>query len=262
MEKVSNLTDEQSLSWLTKIYKKLVFGAFNSLATGHICLIDGQQRHHFGDSTSKLSVNVTVNNPAMYKSFALSGSVGAGESYILGYWDCDKLTELIEIFAINQAELDAFEKKFAFFSNLYFRLNHLKNNNSESGSKKNIVAHYDLGNDLYSSFLSTEMLYSSAVYPTQSSTLEEAQSHKLDLICQQVDLQAGENVIEIGTGWGAFAIHAATHYGCHVTTTTISNEQHDYVENKIAELGLGDKITLLKQDYRLLTNHFEVSSST
>lgn len=257
MEKVSNLADEQSSSWLTKIYKKLVFGAFNSLKTGHICLVEGNQSHHFGDSSSKLSVRVTVNNPAMYKSFALSGSVGAGESYILGYWDCDKLTDLIEIFAINQAELDAFEKKFAFVSNLYFRLNHLKNSNSESGSKKNIVAHYDLGNDLYSSFLSTEMLYSSAVYPTKEATLEQAQSHKLDLICQQVDLKTGESVIEIGTGWGAFAIHAATHYGCHVTTTTISDEQHDYVARKIDELGLSDKITLLKQDYRLLTGRFD-----
>lgn len=257
MEKVSNLTGEQPNSWFIKIYKKLVFGAFNSLKTGHVCLAEGNEEHHFGDRSSKLSVKLTVNNPAMYKSFALSGSVGAGESYFLGYWDCDKLTELIEIFAINQAELDAFERKFAFFSNLYFRFNHLKNSNSESGSKKNIVAHYDLGNDLYSSFLSDEMLYSSAVYPSKEATLEQAQSHKLDLICQQVDLKPGESVIEIGTGWGAFAIHAATHYGCHVTTTTISDEQYDYVASKIVTLGLSDKITLLKQDYRLLTGRFD-----
>ncbi len=258
MEKVSSLSNSHSSSWLIKIYKKLVFGAFNSIEVGQITLIDGNDVFHFGNQSDKtLSAKLTVNDSAMYKAFALSGSVGAGESYILGHWDCDQLTKLIEIFAINQAQLDAFEKKFAFFSNIHFRLNHLKNKNSEQGSKKNIVAHYDLGNDLYSAFLSTEMLYSSAVYPSKDATLEQAQSHKLDLICQQVDLQQGDTVIEIGTGWGAFAIHAATHYGCHVTTTTISDEQYAYVEEKIHRLGLTDKVTLLKQDYRLLEGQFD-----
>ena len=258
MEKVSSLSNSQPSGLLIKIYKKLVFGAFNSIETGRISLIDGNEVIHFGNEDEKeLAVKVVVNDQAMYKSFALSGSVGAGESYILGHWECDDLTKLIEIFAINQSQLDAFEKKFAFFSNIFFRLNHIRNKNSENGSKKNIVAHYDLGNDLYSSFLSTEMLYSSAVYPSQDASLEQAQSHKLDLICQQVDLQQGDKVIEIGTGWGAFAIHAATHYGCHVTTTTISDEQHAYVAQKINELGLKDKITLLKQDYRLLEGKFD-----
>ncbi|MFY8327399.1 class I SAM-dependent methyltransferase [Pseudoalteromonas sp. ZZD1] len=258
MEKVSSLSNSQSNSWLQKIYKKLVFGAFNSIEEGHITLIESNDVVHFGNKAdSHRAVKLNVNNVAMYKAFALSGSVGAGESYILGHWDCDDLTKLIEIFAINQAQLDAFEKKFAFLSNIHFRLNHLKNKNSETGSKKNIVAHYDLGNELYSSFLSTEMLYSSAVYPSKDATLEQAQSHKLDLICQQVDLQQGDSVIEIGTGWGAFAIYAATHYGCHVTTTTISDEQHAYVEAKINQLGLTEKITLLKQDYRLLEGRFD-----
>ncbi|KPH62462.1 cyclopropane-fatty-acyl-phospholipid synthase [Pseudoalteromonas porphyrae] len=257
MEKVSSLETVQSSDWLIKIYKKLVFGAFNSLKTGHVILLEGNNVTHFGDKKSELNVKLTVHSNAMYKSFALSGSVGAGESYILGHWDCDDLTKLIEIFAINQNELDAFEKKFAFFSNIYFRLNHFKNKNSEHGSKKNIVAHYDLGNELYSSFLSTEMLYSSAVYPSKSASLEDAQKHKLDLICQQIDLQPGEKVVEIGTGWGAFAIHAVTHYGCHVTTTTISDEQYSYVAQKVAELGLEDKITLLKKDYRLLEGRYD-----
>ncbi|WP_404343935.1 class I SAM-dependent methyltransferase [Pseudoalteromonas mariniglutinosa] len=257
MEKVSNLAVQQSSSWLTKIYKKLVFGAFDSIEVGSITLVEGNQRQQFGNNNSELSVTLNVNHAAMYKAFALSGSIGAGESYILGQWDCDNLTKLIEIFAINQQQLDEFEKKFAFFSNLYYRLNHLKNKNSKSGSKKNIVAHYDLGNDLYSAFLSKEMLYSCAVYPQKSATLEQAQHHKLELICQQVDLQAGDKVVEIGTGWGAFAIHAATHYDCHVTTTTISDEQHDFVAKKITELGLEQKITLLKQDYRLLEGHYD-----
>lgn len=257
MEKVSSLNCAQSTGWFANVYKKLVTKAFSSIETGQIVLDDNNERTVFGDASSDLKVTITVNDKAMYKAFALSGSVGAGESYILGQWSCDNLTRFIEIFAINEKQLDKFEKKFAFFSNIAHRFNHVKNKNSESGSKKNIVAHYDLGNDLYESFLSKEMLYSSAVYPKKDSTLEEAQQFKLKRICEQVELQQGDSVIEIGTGWGAFAIYAATHYDCHVTTTTISDEQHDYVAEKVKELGLDNKITLLKLDYRLLKGKYD-----
>ena len=257
MEKVSSLNCAQSTGWFANVYKKLVTKAFSSIETGQIVLDDNNERTVFGDASSDLKVTITVNDKAMYKAFALSGSVGAGESYILGQWSCDNLTRFIEIFAINEKQLDKFEKKFAFFSNIAHRFNHVKNKNSESGSKKNIVAHYDLGNDLYESFLSKEMLYSSAVYPKKDSTLEDAQQFKLKRICEQVELQQGDSVIEIGTGWGAFAIYAATHYDCHVTTTTISDEQHDYVAEKVKELGLDNKITLLKLDYRLLKGKYD-----
>ena len=257
MEKVSSLNCAQNTGWFTNFYKKLVIGALSSIETGQVVLVDGSSRSVFGDTSSNLKVTISVNDKAMYKAFALSGSVGAGESYILGQWSCDNLTRLIEIFAINQDQLDNFEKKFSFFSNIAHRINHFKNKNSESGSKKNIVAHYDLGNDLYESFLSDEMLYSSAVYPSKDATLEEAQQYKLKRICEQVELQQGDSVIEIGTGWGAFAIYAATHYDCHVTTTTISDEQYDYVANKVKALGLERKITLLKLDYRLLEGQYD-----
>lgn len=257
MDKVSSLNCEQSTNWLTNIYKKLVTKAFSSIETGQVVLVDANERTVFGDPSSVLKATIIVNDKAMYKAFALSGSVGAGEAYILGHWSCDNLTSFIEIFAINEKQLDEFEKKFAFFSNIAHRFNHIKNKNSESGSKKNIVAHYDLGNDLYESFLSKEMLYSSAVYPTKEATLEEAQQYKLKRICEQVELQKNDSVIEIGTGWGAFAIYAATHYDCHATTTTISDEQHDYVANKISELGLESKITLLKLDYRQLKGKYD-----
>ena len=150
-------------------------GAFSSIDIGCITLIDGNECEQFGNPHSSLSVTVTVNDAAMYKTFAISGSVGAGEAYILGYWDCDNLTKLIEIFALNQDKLNAFEKKFAFLSGIAHRVNHIKNKNSATGSK-NIAAHYDLGNDLYSAFLSDEMLYSCAVYPSKQATLEQAQN--------------------------------------------------------------------------------------
>ena len=257
MEKVSSINCQEQTGWFTNLYKKLVTKAFASIETGQIVLVENSRSTVFGQQHSDLKTTITVNDTAMYKAFALSGSVGAGESYILGQWSCDNLTKLIEIFAINQKQLDAFEKKFSFFSGLAHRFNHLKNSNSESGSKKNIVAHYDLGNDLYESFLSEEMLYSCAVYPSRDASLEDAQQNKLKQICEQVEINEGDSVIEIGTGWGAFAIYAATHYNCHVTTTTISDEQYAYVENKVKQLGLENNITLLNLDYRLLEGQYD-----
>jgi cyclopropane-fatty-acyl-phospholipid synthase len=257
MENTTILESQFSLSWLDKVYSKLVFSAFESIEDGHLKVMMGEQVFEYGKASSELSCTVTVVNPAMFKLFALGGSVGAAEAYIEGYWRCSNLTTLIEIFARNQAQLDAFERKFAFVTGLVNKFKHIKNKNTKTGSKKNIVAHYDLGNDLYSAFLSEEMLYSSAIYPHENSSLEQAQAHKLETICKKVDLKAGDRVIEIGTGWGAFAIYAAQNYGCHVTTTTISEEQYGYVQNKISELGLEDKVTLLKQDYRELEGQYD-----
>jgi len=257
MENTSDLKVRNATSWLTGVYKRLVFAAFNTIETGHITLKDGSQTHEFGHWSSDLTCSVTVVDEQMYKAFALGGSVGAGEAYVDGFWKCDDLTALIEIFAVNQKQLDSFERKFSIVSGLVNKLGHLKNRNSKSGSRKNIAAHYDLGNDLYSAFLSREMMYSSAVYPSTDATLEQAQENKLAVICEKLDLEASDTVIEIGTGWGAFAVYAAKTYGCHVTTTTISEEQHAYVADLIEQQGLQDKITLLKHDYRDLSGKYD-----
>ncbi|MGA4608432.1 class I SAM-dependent methyltransferase [Pseudoalteromonas maricaloris] len=257
MENTTTISSSISLSTFDRVYKKLVFGALNTLEIGKVVLVEGDQKYCFGESETSLSVDIQVHSAQMYKLFALGGSVGAGESYILGHWSCSDLTKLIEIFVLNQAQLDAFENKFAFFSGIANKIKHLKNKNSKQGSKRNIVAHYDLGNDLYESFLSEEMLYSSAVYPSQEASLEEAQQHKLAAICERLDLQPTDKVVEIGTGWGAFAVYAAKHYGCHITTTTISEEQHAYVKALIEKEGLQQHITLLKQDYRELDGQYD-----
>lgn len=257
MENTTTISSSISLSTFDRLYKKLVFGALNTLETGKVVLVEGDQKYCFGESETSLSVDIQVHSVRMYKLFALGGSVGAGESYILGHWSCSDLTKLIEIFVLNQAQLDAFENKFAFFSGIANKIKHLKNKNSKRGSKRNIVAHYDLGNDLYESFLSEEMLYSSAVYPSKEASLEEAQQHKLAAICERLDLQPTDKVVEIGTGWGAFAVYAAKHYGCHITTTTISEEQHAYVKALIEKEGLQQHITLLKQDYRELDGQYD-----
>ncbi|RZG12640.1 class I SAM-dependent methyltransferase [Pseudoalteromonas sp. CO342X] len=257
MENTTTISSSISLSTFDRLYKKLVFGALNTLETGKVVLVEGDQKYCFGESETSLSVDIQVHSVQMYKLFALGGSVGAGESYILGHWSCSDLTKLIEIFVLNQDQLDAFENKFAFFSGIANKIKHLKNKNSKQGSKRNIVAHYDLGNDLYESFLSEEMLYSSAVYPSKDASLEEAQQHKLAAICERLDLQPTDKVVEIGTGWGAFAVYAAKHYGCHITTTTISEEQHAYVKALIEKEGLQQHITLLKQDYRELDGQYD-----
>ncbi|MEZ7204246.1 class I SAM-dependent methyltransferase [Pseudoalteromonas sp. DY56-GL79] len=257
MENTTTISSSISLSTFDRLYKKLVFGALNTLETGKVVLVEGDQKYCFGESETSLSVDIQVHSVQMYKLFALGGSVGAGESYILGHWSCSDLTKLIEIFVLNQAQLDAFENKFAFFSSIANKIKHLKNKNSKQGSKRNIVAHYDLGNDLYESFLSEEMLYSSAVYPSKEASLEEAQQHKLAAICERLDLQPTDKVVEIGTGWGAFAVYAAKNYGCHITTTTISEEQHAYVKALIEKEGLQQQITLLKRDYRELDGQYD-----
>ncbi|WP_462156044.1 class I SAM-dependent methyltransferase [Pseudoalteromonas piscicida] len=257
MENTTTISSSISLSTFDRLYKKLVFGALNTLETGKVILVEGDQKYCFGESETSLSVDIYVHSAQMYKLFALGGSVGAGESYILGHWSCSDLTKLIEIFVLNQAQLDAFENKFAFFSGIANKIKHIKNKNSKQGSKRNIVAHYDLGNDLYESFLSEEMLYSSAVYPSKETSLKEAQQYKLAAICKRLDLQPTDKVVEIGTGWGAFAVYAAKHYGCHITTTTISEEQHAYVKALIEKEGLQQHITLLKQDYRELDGQYD-----
>ena len=257
MRDTTTMTSQNVSSWLTQIYRQILISAFETIEIGFIELIDGEKQFQFGQDSSELRVTIEVLDQKMYQYLVFSGSVGAAEAYIEGYWRCDSLTKVIEIFAVNQTHLDAFEKKFSFFSGIAHRVKHLRNKNSKAGSKKNILAHYDLGNDLYQAFLSEEMMYSSAVFPTENASLEVAQEHKLALICQRLSLKSSDQLIEIGTGWGGFAIYAATHYGCHVTTTTISEQQYQYVAAKIERLGLTDKITLLKKDYRDLTGQYD-----
>jgi cyclopropane-fatty-acyl-phospholipid synthase len=164
---------------------------------------------------------------------------------------------VIRIFARGQQQTDALEKQKPWLTKLKYALLHRRNRNSQAGSKKNILAHYDLGNELYTRFLDPEMMYSSAIYPDENADLAQAQLHKLDTICQRLDLKESDHLLEIGTGWGGLAIYAAQHYGCKVTTTTISDAQHEYAKNRIEQLGLTDKITLLKQDYRELTGEYD-----
>jgi cyclopropane-fatty-acyl-phospholipid synthase len=200
---------------------------------------------------------IEVKHPGFYSRILQGGSIAAGEAYMEGWWDSPDLTALMKLMALNMRALDKLEEQGSWLTKLLYKFSHWSNRNSQENSRKNIHAHYDLGNNLYEAFLDTNMLYSSALYNEADDSLEQAQINKMDRLCQQLELKASDHVIEIGTGWGAMAIYMAEQYGCQVTTTTISEEQHAYAEQKIKERGLEDKVTLLKEDYRNLTGTYD-----
>jgi cyclopropane-fatty-acyl-phospholipid synthase len=200
---------------------------------------------------------IEVKHPGFYSRILQGGSIAAGEAYMDGWWDSPDLTALMKLMALNMRALDKLEEQGSWLTRLLYKFSHWTNRNSQENSRKNIHAHYDLGNNLYEAFLDTNMLYSSALYNEVGDSLEQAQINKMDRLCQQLELKASDHVIEIGTGWGAMAIYMVEQYGCQVTTTTISEEQHAYAEQKIKERGLEGKITLLKEDYRNLTGTYD-----
>ena len=236
--------------------KTLVIKMLGGLRRGQIVLQDGSEMKSFG-SDRDLRVHITVHHPSFYQKVLFGGSIGAGESYIDHLWDVDDLTRLARIMVLNMEMLDRMEQGFAWLLRPFHLLSHILRGNSRQQAKRNILAHYDLGNEMYSSFLDPTMMYSSAMYPSVESSLDEAAVHKLDTICRKLDLKATDRVIEIGSGWGGFAIHAARNYGCHVTTTTISDAQYEEAGKRIAEAGLTKQITLLRRDYRDLTGRFD-----
>ncbi|MET2850903.1 cyclopropane-fatty-acyl-phospholipid synthase family protein [Vibrio owensii] len=204
-----------------------------------------------------VAATIEVKHPGFYSRLLQGGSIAAGEAYMDGWWDSPDLTALMKLMALNLRALDKLEEQGSWLTKLLYKFSHWSNRNSEENSRKNIHAHYDLGNNLYEAFLDTNMLYSSALYNDADDSLEQAQINKMDRLCQQLELKPTDHVVEIGTGWGAMAIYMAEQYGCQVTTTTISEEQHAYAENKIKERGLEDKITLLKEDYRNLAGTYD-----
>ncbi len=246
----------ESPSLLDRPAKALLCRLLGRLEHGRLQLIDGEERLRFGGGDGP-AVQLTVRHPAFYRKALFGGSIGAGEAYIDGLWDVDDLTGLCRIMARNMALLDRMEEGLAWLLRPFHLLRHLLRGNSRGRAKRNILAHYDLGNRMYESFLDPTMMYSAAIFPRPESSLEEASLHKLETICRKLDLQAGDRVVEIGTGWGGFAIHAAGRYGCHVTTTTISAAQYQEAKRRIEAAGLGDRITLLQSDYRDLSGRYD-----
>lgn len=258
---------------VNQLARKLIFRALTHIQFGSLTLIEafGKQapvKSRFGNVATNMAsssavgrhslhVTLTIHDSAVYRQLLFGGSIALADSYINGEWDTDDLTGLIRLAARNLAVLNKLENRFAGVSKAFEKAKHQLRSNDQSGAKSNILAHYDLGNDMYQRFLDETMMYSSAVYRAPDVSLADAQQHKLALICQRLQLTAEDHVIEIGTGWGGFAIYAATHYGCQITTTTISDAQYDEAQRRVQAAGLSDKITLLKQDYRELTGQYD-----
>ena len=244
---------------LDRIARRIVLDKLCHVHHGEITLVEAGKSRTFGraDASFPLAVTLTVKSPAFYSDVAFGGSVGAGESYIHGCWDSSDPVALGRILLRNRDVLDSMEGGAALLTKPLQKAFHWLNRNTRKGSRRNIAAHYDLGNDFYALWLDPQMMYSCAWYRTRETSLEEAAVAKLDRICRRLELGPGDRVVEIGTGWGGFAVHAARHYGCHVTTTTISREQHAYAKQRIQAEGLGDRITLLLDDYRDLEGQYD-----
>ncbi|WP_322003333.1 cyclopropane-fatty-acyl-phospholipid synthase family protein [Marinobacter alexandrii] len=254
-------TEERATSkpLVSRIAKSLVVQQLSRLEDGLLTVREsGYEDLVFGDGdTRHQPAELIIHDHSTWRDLLTGGSVGAAEAYVSGDWSTPDLVALLRFFTRNVDRMNEFEDRYSWITKPALKGLHWLNRNTREGSRKNISAHYDLGNDLFERFLDPTMMYSSAIYPSPEATLEEAAVHKLDTICRKLDLQPGDRVIEIGTGWGGFAIHAAKHYGCHVTTTTISREQLELAKGRVVEEGLEQQITLLFDDYRDLEGQFD-----
>ncbi|WP_439133342.1 class I SAM-dependent methyltransferase [Pseudomaricurvus sp.] len=253
------LSAKQDAGWLDNISRKLVLGTFQSLKNGSLTVVEGKSTYHFGEEydATELHAHIRVHSPGVYRELLFGGSIGAGESYMMAEWSTPCLVSVVRVLCANMDVLNQMDGRWSSVKGLVNRLMHKLNRNSHAGSRKNIAAHYDLGNDFFKLFLDPALMYSSAIYPSESSTLEEASLYKLDAVCSKLGLTEDDHLLEIGTGWGGLAIHAAKYYGCRVTTTTLSKEQYQHAQKAVAEAGLEDQITLLLQDYRDLTGQYD-----
>jgi cyclopropane-fatty-acyl-phospholipid synthase len=245
--------------FLDGLAEHAVHQRLTGLAHGQVTLVDGASHRRYGQRTAlcPLSVTLQVHDPRFYSDIAFGGSIGAGEAYMQGYWSVNDLTALVRILLQNREVLDGMETGLARLTVPLQKSLHWLNRNTRTGSRRNIAAHYDLGNDFFALFLDPTMMYSSAIFAQPHMTLEAAQRARLDHICRKLDLTPRDHLLEIGTGWGGMAIHAAQHYGCRVTTTTISQEQYKLASERVRAAGLEDRVSVLLEDYRDLDGHYD-----
>jgi cyclopropane-fatty-acyl-phospholipid synthase len=255
---IASETVMRPASQAEKLARGLLFRKLKNLRIGRIVIDEGSQRHSFGETQDDvLTAHVIVENPAFYQAVVFNGSIGGGESYMLQQWYTPDLVALVRIMVLNMDVLKGLDTGKALLARLMNKMLHLRNRNSVTGSRKNIAAHYDLSNDFFATFLDPSMMYSSAIFLDESQSLHEASLNKLTHICERLQLKPDDHLIEIGTGWGSMAIHAAKYYGCKVTTTTISHEQYKHASARVKAEGLEDRVELLLKDYRDLEGTYD-----
>ncbi len=254
-----NKSGAKSLFNMTELSRKAVYAILERLTVGSLVLEENGQIRHFGDQQDKtVTASIQVKDPAAFMAVLKDGSTGAGEAYMLGQWDTPDLLEVIRLFVLNMHTLQEMGNKQPLWRKLASKMYHAFRANSITGSKRNISAHYDLSNEFFSLFLDPTMAYSSGIFKNESDTLHDASLNKFQHICERLQLQPEDHLLEIGTGWGGLAIHAAKHFGCRVTTTTISHEQYMHACDWVKQEGLEDKITLLEKDYRELDGNAQL----
>jgi cyclopropane-fatty-acyl-phospholipid synthase len=247
------------LHWLDNFARKILLQLLQKIHTGHLTIEDKGEIYSFGEhhETATLVAHISITNNSFYRHVLFGGSIGAGEAYMHRSWWSPDLVQVIRIMAANMSVLAQLDSKWSALLNIAYRAAHKLRPNSITNARKNISAHYDLGNDFFSLFLDSTMLYSAAIYPRKDATLETASLHKMAHICERLELNEKDHLLEIGTGWGGMAIFAAKTTGCRVTSVTISKEQYAYATQWIKREGLENKITLLLQDYRLIEGTYD-----
>lgn len=256
----SPLTGGAAIGLIDAVARRLVLSQLSGLSQGQLVLTDGQADHEFGQP-SELRAELTVHHPRLFRSAVIGGTVGVAESYLRGDWDCDDLTSLIRIFVRNRAAADRLDASSSWVSRQRQRLMHWLRDNTRRGSRRNIRAHYDLGNEFFELWLDETLAYSSGIFTTEGDSLAAASTEKFDRVCRKLELRSGEQLLEIGTGWGGFALHAARQYGARVTTTTVSERQFATSRARFQTAGMANQITLLQQDYRDLRGRFDKVAS-
>jgi cyclopropane-fatty-acyl-phospholipid synthase len=259
----AELASATPLRIAVRLARRGVHDLLQSLSSGRLHLQDPLGNWQFGApqaaacTPSAPDVSVRINDLSAYLDIATGGTIGAAEAYMAGKWTVSDLPGVMRLLVINRDLMNRLESGMARFGGLLLKVAHWHHRNSRTGSRRNIHAHYDLGNELFQLFLDPTMMYSSAVFPRPDASLEEASLHKLDLICRKLDLQPSDHLLEIGTGWGGLALHAARNFGCRVTTTTISRNQFEFATERVRRAGLSDRIRILSEDYRDLTGTFD-----
>ncbi len=249
-------TARASTSWLTRFARGRVEASLRSIAEGELAIATEAGRASFGGKRPGPRATVKIVDPRTWNALAFRGVLGGAEAYMNGWWRSDDLVAVIRVMAQNAGAFDALENGSA-WKRPGLRLFHRLRDNDRSGSRRNIEAHYDLGNDFFAIFLDPSLTYSAAVFERPDMTLEAAQTAKYERLCRKLALRADHHVLEIGTGWGGFALHAARTRGCRVTTTTLSREQQALARERIAAAGLADRIEVLLEDYRDLRGRYD-----
>ena len=253
----ATLREVPARGWLERRLRTAVESKLAAIALGRIDLVDGGERTRFGRDDGGPEASVRVLDPRFYASIALRGALGAAEAYMDGLYEADDLVDAIRVIALNRKALDHLDGGTARLLRPLLRLGHRLRDNDLAGSRRNIAAHYDLGNDFFALFLDDTLSYSSAIFERDDATLEQASVAKLDRLCRKLALGPGDHLLEIGSGWGGLAIHAASRYGCRVTTTTISREQYELARERVRAAGVADRVELLFEDYRQLRGRYD-----